>query len=410
MRKVWVTAVALIALGLVSFAGARHAGWLESAPLATATSASQPGAMAQQGGASEMRSGDAAASTVPAAVLSDCDPDQWKRAFAAATGARARQTMVDPDARTALVAAFLFKSGSAMLDDFDYEQAHSEGAAAMATALRLGEDDPLVQWIAASDECAEITEACDPELALARLQRLEPDNAAVWLVGLDRAFQRGDDLAVQEALLQRAARSDHYDTHFGEFGGLAYATLNELPPVVMATCAQKAYAAELEVPTTRDGLIGASAMDIAVAHSSPAISPLAELCKQPPPSRRRACIDAFARMASGSEMIDQVMGLHLGIPLVADTSEGVVWRERLRRLSWLRHHFPGQNGQPAPPDWFARVFAQGEMPAAEAWFVERGQRLDPPPGWLPDNPLQRALIQTGRRPPEPTPPPDPAPR
>lgn len=280
----------------------------------------------------------------------------------------------------------------------------------MTTALHLGADDPLVQWIAANGSCAEIGEACESEPAVARLQRLEPDNAAVWLISLDRAVQRGDDLAAQEALLLRAARADHYNSHFGEFGSAMYAALDELPPPVVAACAQKAYASMLAVPSTHDGLIGASAMNTAAGHAIPSIMPLAELCRQPPPSRRQACVDVFARMASGSEMIDQVMGLHLGTPLVADTSEAVVWRERLRRLSWLRQHFPGQRGQPMPPDWFARVFELGEMPAVEAWLVGRGQRATPPPGWLPDDPLPRALIQTGRRPPESAPAPTPAPR
>ena len=408
MRKVWGAVVALIALGLVSFVGARRAGWLEFVPAGVGSSTQPSNAVTHERDAPVAQRGIAVAPAAPVASLTDCDPAQWKRAFAAITSERARQMMVDPDARAALIAAFLFQSASP--DEFAWLEARREGAAAMTTALRLGADDPLVQWIAASGGCAGIGEACDPEPAVARLQRLEPDNTAVWLISLDRAVQRGDDLAAQEALLLRAARADHYNSHFGEFGSVVYAALDELPPPVVAACAQKAYASMLAVPSTHDGLIGASAMNIAAGHAIPSITPLVELCRQPPPSWRQACVDVFARMASSSEMIDQVMGLHLGTPLVADTSEAVVWRERLRRLSWLRQHFPGQRGQPMPPDWFARVFELGEMPAVEAWLVERGQRATPPPGWLPDNPLQRALIQTGRRPPESTPAPTPAPR
>lgn len=408
MRKVWATVVALIALVLVSFVGARRAGWWESAQLATV--APPPSATAQRDETSAARLGDSATKTASAAASADCDPMQWKRAFAAATSERARRTMVDPDARTALTAAFLFTSGSAVLNDSLYEEAHGEGAAAMTTALRLGADEPLVQWIAASGGCAGIGEDCDPDRAVTRLQQLDPDNAAVWLASLARAIERGDDLPTQEALLRRAARADHYRIHLRELGSVMYAALDELPPLAVSACAQKAYAAASDVPATRENLIGVAAMNTAMANGFPSISPIAELCEQPPPSRRESCIGLLAHMASGSEMIDQVIGLHFGVPLVANTSAGVAWRERLRRLSWLRHHFPGENGQPTPPDWHLRVFAQGEMPAAEAWLVERGQRVDPPPGWLPDNPMQRALIQTGRRPPRATPPPAPDPR
>lgn len=149
---------------------------------------------------------------------------------------------------------------------------------------------------------------------------------------------------------------------------------------------------------TREGLIGGMAMHVVTSYSTPSITSIRKLCKRPPPSRRPTCIAVLAHMASGSEMIDQVIGLHLGIPLVADTAESVAWRERLRRLIWLHQRFPGQRGQPLPPDWFARMFERGEMPALESWLAERGLRTDPPPGWLPDNPRQRALILAGRPP------------
>lgn len=38
------------------------------------------------------------------------------------------------------------------------------------------------------------------------------------------------------------------------------------------------------------------------------------------------------------------------------------------------------------------------MAALEGWLAENGLPTEPPPGWLPQEPRQRALIQTGRPP------------
>lgn len=120
MRKVWVAVVALIALGSLSVVGVRRAGWLESVPAEVGTSTLPSNAGTHEHDASVAPGRAATAQAAPIASLTDCDPAQWKRAFAAIVSERARH-MIDPDARTALIAAFLFRSASQ--DEFAWAEA-----------------------------------------------------------------------------------------------------------------------------------------------------------------------------------------------------------------------------------------------------------------------------------------------
>lgn len=395
MRKVWMVAIALIALGLVSFEGARR--WRERAQ-------AQPSNLSIRREGESMAHkavADASRDTTARMRSADCDPSRWVRAFAVAASENARRRMLAPDARDALIATFLFKRMSSVGGP-DEAAADREADAAMATALRLGEDDALVQWVAVNG-CANTAAACDRDRALARLQRLQPDNAAVWLAGLKRAVERKDDPATQEAWLQRAAAADHYRTSYSELGRLMYAVVQEMLPLRAPACAQAAFAAQSQVPDTSDRLAGVVAMKIAVAYSLPPVEPIAEMCREPSPSRRKTCIAVLAQLADGSEMVDRTIGLHLGMPLVADTPDSAVWRERLRQLNWLRQHYGVQDGQPEPADWSRRLIEQGEIPAMQAWLVERGLRPTPPPGWQLEDPGSAPRSRPAAGPSEPAP-------
>jgi hypothetical protein len=73
-------------------------------------------------------------------------------------------------------------------------------------------DDLLVQWIALRLSTKPVSVGIDHAAALAAVQRLEPDNAAVWMETLAQASQRQDSAAVDETLIRMAAstRSDEH--------------------------------------------------------------------------------------------------------------------------------------------------------------------------------------------------------
>jgi hypothetical protein len=98
--------------------------------------------------------------------------------------------------------------------DFEYETDTSERNSLITRAAAALPDDALVQWIAlqaGQDKTASPT----ADAALRALQKLEPDNAAVWNQELVRAM-KSKSVAAQDAALVRTATSTKFDTHLAE--------------------------------------------------------------------------------------------------------------------------------------------------------------------------------------------------
>ncbi|UHQ23537.1 hypothetical protein LVB77_02140 [Lysobacter sp. 5GHs7-4] len=391
--RVWIAAALALAATAAGF------GWREARQAGVDTTTQVAGTDATRtrpvagGDTPNAGAGMEAAASPSRPWPAGCDVERADEELAASDRERALAMARQPDARSRLFAAYLLDGVG------DDEVALAARESARADALRLPSEDPLLLWAQVS-ECEE-EENCRRAEALAALQALEPDNAAVWLAGL-RYSADGDAerLAANDALLRRAAQARHYRTAFGDFGQAALTAWSRVPMAPPSECAMRVYAARNEIDSWEPQLYaGARAMDLAVVTSLPSYGPLMELCRSPPRERRDVCLSVFGLMARSPDLIDRVMGQHGGTPLAADGPDALAWRERVRELSWLSAQFPGMRGRPLPPDWFERVFRLGEMPALEAWLTEQGLPTRPPPNWLPDNPRQRALILTGRPPP-----------
>jgi hypothetical protein len=84
----------------------------------------------------------------------------------------------------------------------DVEAMERWQAQVLGNAVQRDPDDPLIARVHAL-RCLRRRE-CDGRAALAHIQRIEPDNAATWMMGIRPALARGDRKAA-EALLIRAA-------------------------------------------------------------------------------------------------------------------------------------------------------------------------------------------------------------
>lgn len=339
------------------------------------------------------------------------DPDteaalaQWHRANTAAIAGHVRVLMASSDPRDQLAAALIAPSAEPRSgEEFDWTT--EEASTAFAAARRLGPNDRLLAWLEALD-CprARAGSGCDPQAALERLQRLEPDNAAVWIKALDQAVARGDEAAI-DGLLARAAAASRYEIPFADIGRLLFETLQrvESPPMTPRVAAALGLDGGMGRAASADDTAGTQAMAIASAVAMPAYLPLQQVCsgadgKPAQAHRLPACIATYAHMARDPLLISQMIALTRLVRLTAGSTAGAEWRERLRTMQWVRSKGIERVNARLPDGYLRSLWRQGEMPALEGVLRAAGVPTTPPPGWLPDDERSRTLIGTGRPPP-----------
>ncbi|MBW3550736.1 MAG: hypothetical protein KY442_07905 [Proteobacteria bacterium] len=327
---------------------------------------------------------------------------QWHRDNVAAIGQQVRGLMTLQDPRDQLAAALLAPTYQLEGGEAAGEWTTDAATTAFAAARRLGPDDPLVAWMEALD-CpgAKAAAGCDPQAALQRLQRLEPDNAAVWL----QQLQDGLDEPEVERILSRAAAAPGYQLPLGELGLLLYHSLDQavVPPISPGLAAAMALDMGLARPVGRRDMAAIHAMALTTAVALPAYARLQHACiaedDVPPPARRRpACIEIYTRMAQDPLLISQTVALSSLARLTAEAPDGAHWRERLRGLHWLWPQGLELVNAQAPADYILTSWRDGEMAALKGVLAAAGSPLAPPHGWLPENERLRSLITTGRPP------------
>lgn len=331
--------------------------------------------------------------------------DQWQLANLAAIRRHVRTLMLSQNPRDQLAAAMIAPGVEPSQSGPTVDSTSADATAAFAAARRLGPDDRLVAWLEAVD-CplagVGVGAGCEPAAAAARLQRLEPDNAAVWIYALDGAVSDADEASI-DRLLSRAAAASHYRIPFGEIGLLLTRTLLEVDSPAMTPQVAHAMGSDLDLgrAARAEDLAGVQAMAIAAAVALPAHQPLQRLCigadgKPGQAGRLPTCIAIYALMAQDGLLTTQSIALTNLVRLTADSAAGPQWRERLRHMHWIQSQGIEAMGVGLPEGYLQSVWRLGELPAIEGLLRAAGVPTAPPPDWLPDDERLRALITTGR--------------
>lgn len=376
-RRSWIGIAVLVGLAVLT-AGGPH--WLSSSPVQA-----RDAPVAVRGSASSASSPSTA---VPAATpaVAECSPVTWVDQYRQASVTYARGLLTQPDARDRMIAASLLGRHA---EDTD---ARIEAIAAYEDAVQRGADDPLVRWIEVL-RCPVASAECDHAAALKRLQQLEPDNAAVWLLGL-QALDR-DDVAAADAVLQRAATARRYRLFNTEYAQETTQLLQRVPSPQISACASARMLVETGFAGTQAGAVGLLAQDLVDDLPTPVFPALTELCAQPTPRRHPLCIEVLSRMATDADdFASRGLATELLVGLIPDDSDAV-WRERLRRQRWLMLRV-SESADRLRAEQPLRLLLEGEIPGFESWLIETGQAGAPPPDWLPPDAGSRALILTGR--------------
>ncbi|QDH71450.1 hypothetical protein FKV23_16120 [Lysobacter alkalisoli] len=329
--------------------------------------------------------------------------EHWRHAWHVAVRDHLRAHAAAGDGRAQLALAVLPLESTRKPTDPTMLALHekkrkADRAEAFARALEMMPDDPLANWLAAA-ECDPVDPSCDRQAWDARLQALEPDNAAVWLSELQRAQAAGDDAAV-DAALERMAQASFQDAHVTDLSRMLAdqlaAVASPVPSPQVAAAAGEQMG--LGRPATADEMKLVEVNATWAAFALPAFQGLTRACRPPlPPARTGLCQGAASRVASGDTLIERLIGLVTQVRLSAGSAGGAVWRESLRQHYWQHEALSRQFQQGVPVGYTERMLQQGEM-AAIQWLLEQRGQSQSPPGWLPSNPRQRALVITGRDP------------
>lgn len=193
-----------------------------------------------------------------------------------------------------------------------------------------------VQWVAlgACGKMGPQPEDCIAPAALARLERLAPDNAAVWLLAFDRARQQGDHEAARKALA-RAAQAREFSTYYGTLLKSVLETARALPmsPALVQELAGK------------DGNAYAASYMLAAGNvlylPTPSLAPVFEACKSPghDDALRADCAQVAQLLSWGDTLMARAAGLALQERLATTPQAKARAEDARRTLSWQTQQF-----------------------------------------------------------------------
>lgn len=228
--------------------------------------------------------------------------------------------------------------------DDSAEPLHPSRDELLERATRRAPDDVLVQWMATLDRSGANTCVAKsvPDENVEALTRLQPDNAASWLMALALASTRKNPALVDDALAHMAS-SARYDDHFADTLRAWLDVYDRFPPPLSLQIAESAAAPSQISATTLKSMMGfTSALAQAAATAMPGYQYLTGACKPDADDnsswRRYAYCEDVGRLmlGNGKTLIARLIGFavlrNLGDLTAAD-------RQERRNLDWYMHKF-----------------------------------------------------------------------
>lgn len=242
-------------------------------------------------------------------------------------------------------------------------------------AQKFGPDQALVWWVS-TFLCSDKPSPCRAE-AVAALQKVAPDNAAVWLPALHAAKDPGQ----ARALLASMAQAPRFDD-FWSAGVLAvYRAAQTLPvPAEVLGHGLNAVAARINLATG----VGGGFL--------PNYSRLLEMCRSGEGADEALVSDCLAvarLLENGSSFTTQAAGFAIEDALLPAGTARDVLRVRQRASQWQKQQFLELSARFTRDEALAASYVEllGKQQAGTPVVVEflRSQKVstEPPPGWQP---------------------------
>lgn len=263
-------------------------------------------------------------------------------------------------------------------------------------------DDVLVDWTLL-DACEMAGATCDRAVLLQRLMAADPGNAEILLTAYQDAHERGD-AAAAERYWQAASEGERYHSRINELGALMASVLRQAHAPAMDPALATALGKDLGLgrSATPDDMANMAVMSLNAAIAMPTLRAITQRCTARvgllPDGTLAACRRLYALLAADESTL---MGPLIALPRFvewADTpTDRAAARERLRRFAWVyenafRRHQLTSSGRSLPADYIDRFFRDGELAAMRHQLQLDGIAIEPPAGWLPENPEWRARL------------------
>jgi len=259
-------------------------------------------------------------------------------------------------------------------------------------ALQFAPNDPFVLWVAASNPCM-TKPGCADAAALATLQKVDADNAAVWL----RTFPVEGNPAKATAIVARMAQAPRYDDYWAADVVALYHALESMPvPEIILRQGMSTQAARVNF---------ASSMASAMLPAE--LKQLGKFCGSVDAAKDAGgaadCLNVAKKLETSGTFISQNIGFAIEDHYVTGTDREVMGA-RQRSAAWQREKFleiaARFNREPALAESYIRLLGseQNELAAVPALLREQSIHTDPPGGWqapqvkAPD-PLQAPAVQ-----------------
>lgn len=251
-------------------------------------------------------------------------------------------------------------------------------------AVQRAPDDALVQWVAAIYDLPAET-VSGPVVAL---QRIEPDNGAVWLFQLAAASRAEDNTGVTEALA-RIGASRRFDDHYIDYSLAWLAISPEIPlPEPYAHGDEEAFAKlPLFMAIARAAALALPNYVSPTKACKPVDQPLAI-------ERREACLAVGRLMLTESNTLNS-MRIGAALLRLAGAEDAA---EVSRNTEYLVQEYSVLSGSALEdPDEFARFQAdwlqtRSELQVAKNMLARAGIPLLPPADWKSDSKSVMARI------------------
>ena len=298
---------------------------------------------------------------------------RWQAAADAAMRAQARTVAARGGARDLLAAAFLWPLPKPD-DQAPVFRAAPEARAFFAQARAIAPTDPLVAWLVATD-CGGLADDCDRDAGIDALLVADPGNAAVQLLALGAARERGDRAAVARHL-RAAAAADRYAPYFTQLlpvlfeahEGVAWPTPDPaLGEALVATWG-------VPGPATAGEFAAVMALGRVMAVAYPGLVPLSGACPADGSGDPAWVADCRAVYALAAEQSDSMLDRMIALAHLARYSPGEAgdhWRAELAELHRLQEALvampPGAPGaRISGADYVRLVVEKGELGAMRA--------------------------------------------